>query len=69
MKLLKFDQFINEARVNEAQIKDKTIVAKLDRIHEIKTRLKELTAETKEINTELGAFDATMKPIFDAMKV
>jgi septal ring factor EnvC (AmiA/AmiB activator) len=69
MKLLKFDQFINEAKVNEAQIKDKTIIAKLDRIHEIKDRLKELTAETKAINTELGAFDATMKPIFDAMKV
>jgi hypothetical protein len=69
MKLLKFNQFINEARVNEALIKDKTIIAKLDRIHEIKARLKELTSETKAINTELGAFDADMKPIFDAMKV
>lgn len=69
MKLKRFTQFVNEAKINEAQIKDKTIVAKLDRIHEIKTRLKELTAETKAINTELGAFDATMKPIFDAMKV
>ena len=69
MKLLKFTQFINENRVNEAQIKDKALIAKLDRIHEIKTRLKELTAETKVINTELGAFDADIKPIFDAMKV
>ena len=43
MKLKRFTQFVNEAKINEAQIKDKTIVAKLDRIHEIKTRLKELT--------------------------
>lgn len=69
MKLLKFDQFINESKVNEAQIKDRAIVAKLDRIHEIKQRLKELTAETKAINTELGQFDSDIKPIFDAMKV
>lgn len=69
MKLLKFNQFINEAKVNEAQIKDRAILAKLDRIHEIKTRLKELTAETKAINSELGEFDADIKPIFDAMKV
>ena len=64
MSMMKFVQF-----VNEAQIKDKAIIAKLDRIHQIKERLKELTAETKAINTELGQFDVTMKPIFDAMKV
>lgn len=69
MKLLKFDQFINESKVNEAQLKDRAIIAKLDRIHEIKQRLKELTAETKEINDELKEFDADIKPIFDAMKV
>jgi len=69
MKLLKFTDFVNESQVNEAQIKDKAIIAKLERIHEIKERLKELTAETKAINTELGQFDADIKPIFDAMKV
>ena len=63
MKMLNFVQF-----VNEAQIKDKTIIAKLDRIHELKARIKELTAETKAIDTELKAFDADIKPIFDAMK-
>lgn len=64
MKMMKFVQF-----VNEAQIKDKTIIAKLERIHELKARIKELTAETKAIDTELKAFDADIKPIFDAMKV
>ena len=37
MQMLKFTQF-----VNEAQIKDKELTSKLDRIHEIKERLKEL---------------------------
>jgi flagellar biosynthesis chaperone FliJ len=55
--------------VNEAQVKDKTIIAKLERIHELKEKIKELTAETKAINAELGEFDASIKPIFDAMKV
>ena len=69
MKLLKFTEFVNESKVNEAQLKDKAIIAKLERIHEIKERLKELTAETKAIDGELKEFDASVKPIFDAMKV
>lgn len=69
MKLLKFTEFVNESQVNEAQIKDKAILAKLERIHAIKEKLKELTAETKAINTELTQFDADIKPIFDAMRV
>lgn len=69
MKILRFTQFINEAKINEAQIKDRAIISKLDRIHELKQRLKELTAETKAINSELSQFDADIKPIFDAMKV
>jgi len=63
MQMLKFTQF-----VNEAQIKDKVLVSKLARIHEIKKRLKELTAETKSIEGELKDFDASIKPVFDAMK-
>jgi hypothetical protein len=69
MKLLKFTEFVNESKVNEAQLKDKAIIAKLERIHEIKERLKVLTAETKAIDGELKEFDASVKPIFDAMKV
>lgn len=69
MRLLNFSEFVNESMVNEAQIKDKAIVAKLERIHEIKEKLKTLTAETKAIEGELKEFDASIKPIFDAMKV
>lgn len=69
MKLLNFNDFVNEAKVNEAQIKDKAIIAKLERIHQIKEKLKALTAETKAIEGELKEFDASIKPIFDAMKV
>ena len=36
MKILRFTQFINEAKINEAQIKDRAIISKLDRIHELK---------------------------------
>lgn len=64
MQLLKFTQFINEAKLT-----DKTLIVKLDRIHEIKERLKALTAETKSIESELKDFDASVKPVFDAMKV
>lgn len=69
MKLLNFSEFVNESQVNEAQIKDKALIAKLERIHEIKEKLKTLTAETKAIEGELKEFDASIKPIFDAMKV
>lgn len=69
MKLLKFNEFLTESVVNEAQLKDKAIIAKLERIHEIKEKLKALTAETKAIEGELKEFDASIKPIFDAMKV
>ena len=69
MKLLNFSEFVNESQVNEAQIKDKALIAKLERIHEIKEKLKNLTAETKAIEGELKEFDASIKPIFDAMKV
>ena len=65
MPLFKFNQFV----LNEALIKDKAIIAKLDRLHALKTRISELTAETKVINTELSGFDADLKPIFDAMKI
>lgn len=40
MKLLNFSEFVNESQVNEAQIKDKAIIAKLERIHEIKEKLR-----------------------------
>lgn len=63
MGLYKFTEF-----VNEAQIKDKQIIAKLDRIYELKTKIKALTEETTRINAELKQFDATIKPVFDAMK-
>jgi uncharacterized protein YabE (DUF348 family) len=64
MKMLKFVQF-----VNEAQLKNRGIISQLDRIHEIKSRLKTLTAEVQEIEAELKEFDADIKPIFDAMRV
>lgn len=63
MQMLKFTQFINEAKLT-----DKTLTVKLDRIHEIKKRLKELKAETESIEGELKEFDASIKPVFDAMK-
>ena len=61
--MLKFTQFINEANLT-----DKTLTVKLDRIHEIKKRLKELKVETESIEGELKEFDASIKPVFDAMK-
>jgi molybdenum-dependent DNA-binding transcriptional regulator ModE len=64
MQLLKFNQFVNEANISNKH----DIVSKLDRIHEIKARLKELVSETKSIEGELKEFDASVKPIFDAMK-
>lgn len=55
--------------MNEAELRDRSVKAKLERIYELKNRIKELTAETKEINSELKDFDTDIKPVFDAMKV
>jgi hypothetical protein len=55
--------------MNEAELRDRAIKAKLDRIFELKAKIKELTEETKAVNAELKEFDSDIKPVFDAMKV
>lgn len=55
--------------MNEAELRDRALKSKLDRIFELKAKIKELTEETKAINAELKEFDTDIKPVFDAMKV
>jgi len=55
--------------MNEAELRDSNIKVKLDRIYELKNRIKELIEETTTINVELREFDTDIKPVFDSMKV